>query len=1202
MLLLALLAVTAAWVAHSNAALRGILGIASQASGGRLQIGKISGTLSGPLAIEQVLWQSPELRINISAIDADWQPAALLRGKLAITTLSLGELRVDILGSSDSTPPAQDWQLPLALSIEKLAIHSFDLGGLVAASEISARLHSDAQTHQLDDFVATLGLLKLSGKASLAGQAPHPLQLALKVSGHLDARPLHLAINAAGPLARIALDARGEAGISGSAQATLTPFAAAGFADARLALDGIDLSAWLAGAPRTDLALRINLQPAAEGLTGDFSLSNRQPGALDRQKLPLEELSGQLDGTGAALHFSQLSARLSGGGRLQGSAEWQDERLHLALQASRIDALALHTQLRKTQLGGRLDADLGSQQQGLNADLSDPRFRLKLEAAHNAGRLTLPLLELAAGNSLLKAAGELRLDAAQTFNVSGELSNFDPRRFFKAPAALLNSRFSGHGQLAPRPQLAASFQISNSHLAGAPLAGQGELRLAWPVLQRADITLNIGENQLKAHGAFGRAGDALEVVIQAPRLAPLGVDGDLDARVQLAGSINALQLSATARASRLGRAGSGQIKGLMLKLDAATRAAAPIALELAIARIDSAEQDGLLNDVEIQVSGNNHHQTIVGSGRLADRQRLALRLAGGLDKLNWRGEVQAATLSEGALTFSLSAPAPLSLAAEAWSIGPARLAGSHQGHAWQASLQAAADKHRLHAELGGHGPRLGEVSGQIDATMRSAWAINDQAPWLISLSSRSDDLGWLAALAGEPWKSGGRLNGQLKIAGTPAQPVSSGQLRGQSLRLQNSEYGLHLDHGELAIDLGNNLLRIIKLDFDSILQKPPSALLRERSNLAALAESHGRLGITGEMRVDRQAAGERAALDLSFERVGVYQRPDAWVLVSGNARLSIADEAFGILGKLTADAGYWQLADAGTPRLSDDVVIKVPERRQKARLRPKLEVDVSADLGKNFLFSGAGLRSRLTGDVRLRASGRDLPRATGSIRSRDGRFEAYGQQLEIERGILSFQGLLDNPALDVRAVRKGLAVEAGVQVSGTAQKPRIRLISDPELPDPEKLSWLVLGHGPEQMGAGDASVLLSAAGSILGRDSGGIVKELSSTFGIDEFGLRQGQIGDTGSRAPGSRVAGSSIDTTASTGNQILSVGKRLSSNALLSYEQALGEAESVVKLTVNLTREISIIGRAGSDNALDIFYTISFGKPPRSPRGKKAP
>ena len=135
------------------------------------------------------------------------------------------------------------------------------------------------------------------------------------------------------------------------------------------------------------------------------------------------------------------------------------------------------------------------------------------------------------------------------------------------------------------------------------------------------------------------------------------------------------------------------------------------------------------------------------------------------------------------------------------------------------------------------------------------------------------------------------------------------------------------------------------------------------------------------------------------------------------------------------------------------------------------------------------------------------------------------------------------------------------------------------------------------MGAGDATVLLSAAGGLLGRDSGNLVGQLKKTFGIDEFGVRQGDIGGTGTRQPSSRVAGSSVDTTASTGSQIFSVGKRLSSNALLSYEQALGKAESVVKLTVNLTRQISIIGRAGSDNALDIFYTLSFGRETRRPR-----
>ena len=62
--------------------------------------------------------------------------------------------------------------------------------------------------------------------------------------------------------------------------------------------------------------------------------------------------------------------------------------------------------------------------------------------------------------------------------------------------------------------------------------------------------------------------------------------------------------------------------------------------------------------------------------------------------------------------------------------------------------------------------------------------------------------------------------------------------------------------------------------------------------------------------------------------------------------------------------------------------------------------------------------------------------------------------------------------------------------------------------------------------------------------------------------------------------------------NAAITAGKRLPSNALLSYEQTLGRAEGIVKLTVNLTRQIAVIGRAGSDNALDIFYTLTFGRP----------
>ncbi|MDE2442223.1 MAG: translocation/assembly module TamB domain-containing protein, partial [Betaproteobacteria bacterium] len=400
------------------------------------------------------------------------------------------------------------------------------------------------------------------------------------------------------------------------------------------------------------------------------------------------------------------------------------------------------------------------------------------------------------------------------------------------------------------------------------------------------------------------------------------------------------------------------------------------------------------------------------------------------------------------------------------------------------------------------------------------------------------------------------------------------------------------------IDLRDNLLRINRLGFDSLLQPLPRPLrLEVRNELSGLDKTPGRLEVSGEMQVGRDAGQESAWLDVRLNHLGAFQLPDQWVAVSGSGRLTWQADTIGAQGKLAVDAGYWQLAKGGTPRLSDDVVVKRPgTEKPAAALRPRLDLDIATDLGSNFLFNGAGLSSHLGGEVRITAKGRDLPRAIGTIRTRSGRFDAYGQKLDIERGVLSFNGLLDNPSLDVRAVRKGLAVEPGVQIGGTAQKPTVKLISDPDLPDAEKLAWLVLGHGPEQMGTGDATTLLSAASGLLGNDSGNVVQQVKKTFGFDELGVRQGNLGDTSNRQLVSRVASSNVDTTGSTGQQIFSVGKRLSSNALLSYEQTLGRAESVVKLTVNLSRQIAIIGRAGSDNALDVFYTLTFGRNPVGP------
>jgi translocation and assembly module TamB len=245
-------------------------------------------------------------------------------------------------------------------------------------------------------------------------------------------------------------------------------------------------------------------------------------------------------------------------------------------------------------------------------------------------------------------------------------------------------------------------------------------------------------------------------------------------------------------------------------------------------------------------------------------------------------------------------------------------------------------------------------------------------------------------------------------------------------------------------------------------------------------------------------------------------------------------------------------------------------------------------MGPRFVFVGRGLDTALTGTLRLRSSNGSPVHANGSIITNGGQYEGYGQQLEIERGILNFQGAPSNPALNIRALRKGLAVEAGVDVTGTVANPQVRLVSEPNVPDSEKISWLVLGRESDQVGTADASLLLSAAGAIFGNDgSRNIPRELVQGLGFDEFSIGPAENGGS-SKLPGQTVAGA-ISVGASSNDKVVTIGKRLKPGLVLSVERGVSDASGALKISWQLSRRVRLIGRSGTDNSVDVKYSFSF-------------
>jgi translocation and assembly module TamB len=319
-----------------------------------------------------------------------------------------------------------------------------------------------------------------------------------------------------------------------------------------------------------------------------------------------------------------------------------------------------------------------------------------------------------------------------------------------------------------------------------------------------------------------------------------------------------------------------------------------------------------------------------------------------------------------------------------------------------------------------------------------------------------------------------------------------------------------------------------------------------------------------------QLKNPQAGITLNFEKFAATHRSDRRVIVSGITRLDLGQQGLRLTGELKADQARLEIPEASRPALSSDVVVVgQPPRAKPASQRFPLALDLTFNLGDDFVFKGGGLDARLGGALRV-FTVREALRGEGTIRVEAGRFAAYGQALDIERGQLRFAGPIDNPGLDVLAVRKTPTVKAGVQVGGTVQRPLVKLYSDPAMPDSEKLSWLVLGHGTESGSQQELALLQLTAGALLGKaESVTTQAQLADSMLIDSFGVRAGEDED--------------LATT------VVSVGKRISSRVTLSYEQSLDGLNQMVKVLYQLSPHVRLEAGAGEQSSFDVFYTRDY-------------
>jgi translocation and assembly module TamB len=638
--------------------------------------------------------------------------------------------------------------------------------------------------------------------------------------------------------------------------------------------------------------------------------------------------------------------------------------------------------------------------------------------------------------------------------------------------------------------------------------------------------------------------------------------------VQLAAANPDFDAGTTLRGSLSGDSWSGSIDALQNKGRFALTLQAPAALRIAgrkgagVAGLARPEQLSLASATIVMPEGSLRIETLEKNGpRWRSKGSAAGVNASYLAQLSdtWRRNVASTMTLGGDWSLDLTAPVAKGAAPALdghlhvfREKGDITITGGERPiplalKVLDARISVAGDQLQAQAELAGD--RAGNARLEASAQLRNG-RIPSDSPLTFGASASLPSIAWLSPLLEvQGMELDGALRAHASGRGTIANPLLDGEVVGERLTINWAEQGIRLRNGELQAKVAGDQLQLQRLRFDGA---------------GGNVQADGWLRLAnGEMSMD---------LKLAADKLEVFNRPDRTLVLTGNSSLVRDAKRFELNGKFKANRASIELPSLDTPTISEDVVILGREKPRATGSAMPLAVDVEADLGDDFTLRGKGLDAQLAGSVRVRMTERRTPRVNGSIRVVSGTYAAYGQRLAIERGVLNFTGAYDNPGLNIRAVRRRPEgeelnehnVEAGVEVRGTALAPAAKLVSTPSVPWPSTSQASFSLSGTADMAGNEMGLLGTAAGALLGGRGG---PSLASRVGLDELGVSQAK----------------GLEST------VVTVGKKLSSRAYLSFEQGAGTATSLVKLRYKVNSRVSLQLQTGTNNALDVLYNWAF-------------
>lgn len=1180
------------WALMTTNGLRTIVGAADQLAGDTFSVERVDGRLFGTMHLENIRSESPAASVAIDNLTFGWTPGWLPALRLHIRTVQVEGITIALhdAPAEEAPPPTEsgafDISLPLSVVVADLGLRDLRItrngealpgldalhlrgwaeGRRVAIEELRVE-QPEFGSYRLQ---ARLGLpvggirieeLQLEGAGTLRASGAIPLDGSPALDLALDWEDLHWPAGASGD-ARLATSPRGRLRIAGALDAPEVDGEIRLAPDATIRLDG----AWR----------------GTEGFTADIAWK----GLVD----PMQP---------------QAPLWRSPEGRLRASGlpdDWQAE-------------VTAEAQLRLAGAEGEAGTE------GALTEQLDARLNLRANGGLEQARLETLALETLDGR--LAASGDVHWAPALKAALDLELNGLDPGRLL----ADFPGRLNGAGQLQltmPGDQPDARFQVAlqDSSLRDYPLSMQLEGRFRDSTLALQRFRLRSGGSTLTASGRATPPFD-LRAELNSPDLAELVPDvagrADLGARVR--GDMATLQVMLDGRLRELEAAGQ-RIAAIDIDADTALDGATRARVRLRGLQPAGAAEP-LLEELRLALDGRiDDHRLQLDATLPQGSSAMTLNGAADIAALQWQGRLETLSLQPTHADIPplrLREAAPLRLSAEQAALedfcldsdngSAVCLSGEWRDPVLRASYRVERFDFAVLQALLPPGMELdGSATGEGEFALRgsSFEALDaglDIAEGALRIPQRPElrfGPGRLSAdaasgdtLRGELQLAvaGGELTGGLRVATTDAQrldgnlrldlpelnflPLFTTEVREAAGRLRaEADIGGTVTAPEFSarmqLDDGRLQLYTPGLDLRDIRARLDTRDGRQVNLQASARSDEGSLEISGNAALDTDPI--RAQLRVQGSDFQAANLPEVQAWISPDLEITVA-ETIDVTGSIVVPRAViepekFSGGDSGQAPHPDQVIVQ--ENGEVATRGLPINARVTVSLGDEVSLEGYGLETRLGGSITVIEEPNRVTRARGALTLEEGRYDAYGQRLDIRRGRIVFAGgPVTEPGLDLEAVRTPREnILVGIRVRGSIEQPEFQLFSEPAMPQTAQLSWLVLGRAPPDSGSsegeGDA---MAAAALALGLSGGDwIAQRLGSSLGVDEIsvGTEDGQSGQEAQ----------------------LTVGKYIGTRLYVAYGISLFQPGHVFRMRYDIGRGFAIQTETGVESGGDLLYT----------------